>query len=196
MGTERSDKVYDNWRTSSEKFDYFVLALLGALCAYVANKFTPALIGFNPKTLEVISLLVFFFSTFLGFRRVEYTINLTGLNHRSLRANEQRGMLVTQLASGQPFINSATGDVYSHELAVSDLKETERSILHLANKISLFSKKAEAAYSWRNHMIFIGFILLVASKIWTPYFLMWLKVCIAVFIQNQEKYYRYLRDFL
>ncbi|MEZ5706341.1 MAG: hypothetical protein R3E56_14345 [Burkholderiaceae bacterium] len=37
MPTERSDKVYETYRQAVEKFDYFILGVTGALCAYISQ---------------------------------------------------------------------------------------------------------------------------------------------------------------
>ncbi|WP_154235666.1 hypothetical protein [Xanthomonas oryzae] len=170
MGTERSDKVFEKWHTSSEKFDYFILGLLGALCAYIANKFSPSLIGLNPQTVEVVSLFAFLLSTFLGFKRIEYTITLTDLNHQLLRAKEEKGILKTQILNGNCFVNTETGETHTPISAANKLEEIEINITSLYRKISAKSDKAQLSYLWRDRLILIGFMLLIGSKMWTPYF--------------------------
>ena len=100
MSTDRSDRLYDTWRASAEKFDYFVLGILGALCAYIANNFEPGVLGLNPKTVELSALATLFASAILGFLRVEASVLLTSLNHRYLRANEQRGLSLNNSLTG------------------------------------------------------------------------------------------------
>ena len=170
MTTERSDRVYDNWRTSAEKFDYFVLGILGAICAYIANNFEPGRLGLNPKTLELLALASFFGSATLGFVRVEATLLLTSLNHRYLRCNEQKGSLTLQLQSGRPFLNSATGQIYSPQDAQSEILEINRVLPKLNQQMESSNKRAEFAYSWRNRLVFSGFILLIGSRVWSAYF--------------------------
>ena len=41
MSTERSDKVHENWWQAAEKFDYFILGVTGALCAYTHRCISP-----------------------------------------------------------------------------------------------------------------------------------------------------------
>jgi hypothetical protein len=73
MSTERSDALFKSWRESTEKFDYFMLGVLGALCAYVAQGYKPARIGINSGTAELIALLLLVLAAVLGFRRIEAT---------------------------------------------------------------------------------------------------------------------------
>ncbi|MDP3419917.1 MAG: hypothetical protein Q8S10_03275 [Thiobacillus sp.] len=41
MATDRSDKLHTEWRASTEKFDYFILGVICALCAFIAQGFRP-----------------------------------------------------------------------------------------------------------------------------------------------------------
>ena len=170
MTTERSDRVYENWRTSAEKFDYFVLGILGAICAYIANNFEPGRLGFNPKTLELIALVSFFLSAILGFVRVEATVLLTSLNYRHLRLNEQRGSLTKQLQSGQPFLNSATGQIYAPHDAQNEISQINRTLPNIDTQMASSNSRAELAYSWRNRLVFIGFMILIGARVWSAYY--------------------------
>ena len=170
MSTERSDHLYDSWRTSAEKFDYFVLGILGALCAYIANNFEPTVIGFNPKTVELIALVAFLTSAILGFRRIEASVLLTSLNHRYLRANEHSGLLAQQLASGRPFLNSATGEVYSPQNARTEIAAIEGALPALNEQMRITGDRAEFSYAWRNRLVLLGFLLLVSSRVWSAYY--------------------------
>ena len=90
MSTARSDGVHEKWRESTEKFDYFILGVVGALCAYISQTFKPERIGLNPGTLELLALLVLVLGAVFGFRRVEQVNLVTLVNYRILHANERR----------------------------------------------------------------------------------------------------------
>lgn len=59
MATDRSDKLHADWRASSEKFDYFILGVICALCAFIAQGYRPERLGVNPAALELFALLIF-----------------------------------------------------------------------------------------------------------------------------------------
>ncbi|WP_372014323.1 hypothetical protein [Pseudoxanthomonas sp. 10H] len=170
MSIERSDRLYDTWRTSAEKFDYFVLGILGALCAYIANGFEAEVIGANPKTLELVALAALFGSALCGFFRVESTILLTRLNHKYLRANEQRGLLTQQISSGSTFLNSATGQIYSLQHAQAEIAAIEQALPSINKQMESAGRRAEATYASRNRLVVLGFLLLVGSRVWTAYY--------------------------
>jgi len=74
MNTERSDKVHEYLRQSSEKFDYFVTGITGTLCVYIIQTFQAEKISISPNTLELLSLLTLITSVFAGFKRIECTM--------------------------------------------------------------------------------------------------------------------------
>jgi len=170
MSTERSDRLYDTWRASAEKFDYFVLGILGALCAYIANNFEPGILGLNPKTFELAALAVFFASAIFGFLRVESSVLVTSLNHRQLRANEQRGLLTQQLANGRPFLNSATGQIYAPHDAQAEIASINQSLPGINKQMERARRRAEIAYACRNRLVVLGFLVLVGARVWGVYY--------------------------
>lgn len=156
MTTERSDKVFENWRQAVEKFDYFMLGVTGALCAYISQVYKPAKFGLNPASLELLALVLLVGSAVAGFRRIERTIQVTSLNHRLLRANEERGILVSK-ASGGSLINESTGDILSPQMVAQHIDAVTQSIPNLKLQLELARSAADRSYSARNVLLFIGF---------------------------------------
>jgi hypothetical protein len=50
-------KIFDSWREASQKFDYFVAGLIGALVAFIGQSFKAVQLGLNAGTLELASLV-------------------------------------------------------------------------------------------------------------------------------------------
>ncbi len=168
MGTERSDKVHDTWRQASEKLDYFITGLTGALCAYISQTFQPEKISLSPGTLELISLLILVFSVFSGFKRIEKIIQSHAYNHRSLYIAEQTGELVSNYSSGLA-VNKETGEV----LTPAQIEERVRKLKEVKPDVDKFADDAASAagfwYTIRNYALLVGFLTLVASKVWAVY---------------------------
>ena len=87
MSTARSDGVYEKWRESTEKFDYFILGVLGALCAYISQTYKAERLGLNPGTLDLLALLVLVLAAVFGFRRIEAVNQGSLINHRILHVH-------------------------------------------------------------------------------------------------------------
>ena len=120
MATARSDGLHATLRESTEKFDYFILGVVGALCAFISQTYKAEQIGINPGTLELIALLVLVLAAIFGFRRIEAVILATAINHRVLHANERRGVLASVMQNG-PGLNIETGATYTPAYAAKEI---------------------------------------------------------------------------
>jgi len=167
MATERSDALYHAWREAAQKFDYFVLAVTGAICAYIAQSFEAERLGMNPGTLTILALFALVCAAITGFRRIESANLLMQVNSAYLRAQEERGSLMPGL--DQPVLNRATGEVYSPEQVHAILERHAASLPGLKAKIDEMGRKAERNYSRRNSLLLLGFTLLVGAKVWAAY---------------------------
>lgn len=168
MPTERSDRVFETWRQAVEKFDYFTLGVTGALCAYISQVYKPEKLGVNPASLELLALILLVASAVAGFRRIESTIQVTSLNHRYLRAQEERGVLISKASAG-PLINESTGDILSPDMVAHHIELVTQSIPALQEQLEKARSVAERSYGIRNALLFVGFSALVAAKVWSAY---------------------------
>lgn len=168
MCTERSDKVHKYWRQTSEKFDYFVTGITGALCAYISQTFQAEQISISPNTLELMSLFILIASVYAGFKRIECTVETHRHNHSSLYLGEQIGQLITKFNGGH-IINESTGEIMSPEMVkakIDALKEVQPKI---EKNVDNAATAAGNWYTWRNRFLGIGFLILVTSKVWAAY---------------------------
>lgn len=169
MATDRSDKLHADWRVSTEKFDYFVLGVICALCAFIAQGYKPERLGVNPAALELIALLVFVWAVVSGFRRIEQTLLVTALNHRELHALEARGGMVIKLQAGQTLVNEATGQIFTPQQAMARVEELTTTILATQSTLSTAKSAAHRHYKTRNVLALVGFLLLLAARVWSAY---------------------------
>ena len=168
MSTDRSDALYKSWRESTEKFDYFMLGILGALCAYLSQGYKPDRIGLNPRTVELFALLVLVLAAVLGFWRIEATNEATAINQRVLHKNERRGVL-TAIIHNEPRLNVQTGQTYSPEYAASQMPVLNSEIQGLEAQLERAEGRAFVFYRCRNVLTLVGFMLLLAGKIFSAY---------------------------
>ena len=169
MATERSDKLHADLRASTEKFDYFVLGALGALCAFIGQGYRPSKIGVNPSSLELVALIFLIFAVVSGFRRIEKTLLVTALNQRELHANEARGGIVSKMQSGQSFINHATGEIFDIETAHAKVSNYTQIINATRPQLEFAKNDAYLHYRIRNIAALAGFCILLSARIWTAY---------------------------
>jgi hypothetical protein len=165
----RSDKLVFSAQQASQKFDYFILALVGALLAYISQHFELLRLGINAGTLELISLVVIVCSGIAGFRRVEATISGAGFNARYLRVMEEHGLIYSASKKGGELRHEQTGQVIAPEEVPAVLANIQSDAKKLLDATRKELGKAEFAYDVRNILLLIGFLPLLGAKVWAPY---------------------------
>jgi len=169
MATDRSDKLHFEWRASTEKFDYFVLGVIFALCAFIGQAYKPRGSLSIPDALEITSLLILVLAAISGFKRLEQTILVSAVNSQRLHALEAKGGMVDKMQNGLSLINAATGDFYSPEQAVARVEKLNKKIKLLEGPLEKHKQLALVYYKRRNLAALIGFLLLIAARISSVY---------------------------
>lgn len=167
MATERSDKLNEAARDAQQKFDYFILGVIGAVCAFIGQSFRPEQLGVNPSTLELLAVLTLFGAGVAGFKRLESTNRVLKMNSGYLYFQEVRGAMTS--AQGAPFINTATGRVYSPGKAASHIAALDEVIPKAKADLEKAGNDSLIAYKWRNRLLFSGFMLFISSRVWSGY---------------------------
>lgn len=70
-----ADEEYKFFHETQRQFDYFVLGLTGALCAYVGEHNEPKALGLNSFTLKLAALVVLGLSGFFGFLKASANVS-------------------------------------------------------------------------------------------------------------------------
>ena len=150
-------------------FDYFILGVISALCAFVAQGYRPAKLGLNPATLELVALLTLVLGAVAGFRRIEQTLMVTALNHRVLHANEARGAMVTKMQHGSTLINESTGQTFTPAQAIKRVEKLTATIDATQPELESAKIRALKQYKRRNALTLGGFLLVLFSRVWSAY---------------------------
>lgn len=166
----RSLIAYEHYRDASIRLEYFMTGLIGALCAYIAQQMHPQKLAISPYTLELISLLILSFSLFLSFKRLEQIILIYRLGHHILDYSEKKGSLVSGLKlDSTSIINVLTGDILTRDEAMRQISNFSQQIVACEKEIHKKNKYTKLFYNWRNRLIYIGFIILILSKVLSAY---------------------------
>jgi len=168
MSNARSDTAYNYWREASEKFDYYVTGLTGALAAFVGQALHPVPVGLNASTLELAALASLVVSIIVGFKRIETNVHLLSIQSRQTYLQEVAGS--SMVASQQKAaINASTGDIYTPQQLVQRAVESKAGAAALDTKFAKLQRVALRYYNWRNVTLLVGFALLVAARILPAY---------------------------
>jgi hypothetical protein len=168
---DRSVIAFEHYQKGSERFEYFVVGVSMALCAYVAQTLKPERLGLSPYTLEVIGVALIVASIFLGFKRIE-TVTLGALvNHEILHLGEKRGTFISGLQS-QPggFINQLSGEYWKPKDIEAEVARINKILPLRQKQMKEIQSKMRKLYTWRNRLLAAGFMALFVSKILAGYF--------------------------
>ncbi len=169
MSTQRSLLAYEHAREAAQRFEYFILGISTALCAYIGQNLPPQKLGLSPYTLEVASLVLLITSVIVGFRLIEAVIMCHRINQAMLHLGEERGELVSNF-SGKPLPNKESGSIQSVEQVQQRIAKLNEQIPMTKQEFKTKSAVVLRYYKLRNWLLALGFIGLFISKIITPYF--------------------------
>jgi hypothetical protein len=169
---DRSTGIYGMAHAATEKFDYFICSVTGALFAYIAQTYQPQKIDNIFSILQTLSLLILFVSFFSGIRRIQLVNLNTRINHAMLQASEKAGKITTALIDYRPadsFHNQASGERTNRE----DLERKRADYIKEANKMEanlpVIQSKAVRCGRVRDVFLLLGFVTIFSSKILQPY---------------------------
>ncbi|HUT33566.1 MAG TPA: hypothetical protein VNE39_08815 [Planctomycetota bacterium] len=168
MDEVRSLQAFEHWRDANQRFDYFVMGMTGALCAYIAQSWVPRRISVSPSTAELVALLLLAASVYAGFRRAQEAIHTFAIAHQRIRLSERRGKLLSNL-SDAPLMNPLSGEVFSRERAEELIDAWGEAIPRLGVEADATSHAAGRWARARNRFLFVGFLLLLAARVWSAY---------------------------
>lgn len=167
MINERALKAYELWSDESQRFDYFILGLIGAVTAYVAQNLKPEKLGWSPFTLELVGLVLLIASAMCGFRRAESNIGVLKYTHQRLEWEAQLSSLV-EVYNGQA-VRSNLGEILSPEQAEKRAANLREAISNIAKLQEQAATASGRAYLYRNYLLLFGFLAVVISSVLRAY---------------------------
>jgi hypothetical protein len=165
MSTERSDQLYAHYLEAAQKFDYFVTGVSLALVGYLGQALHPANIGWNPATIELLSIVTLLGSAVSGLKRIETNVTLIGVSHRRLYEQEAAGSAASAALSGGAAINKSTGEVFSAAQLVYKARYYQVGAEVTKEKLDKLATESGRWYRVRNASLIVGLGLLILSRI-------------------------------
>lgn len=164
--SEASNLLFLHTREAAQRFEYFLLGISLALCAYVGQSTKPERLGFSAYTIEVLSIAILIASIIAGFIRVEAMIATSSLNHDVVELQLRRAKLVKR----EPTFDERTGAAlteFQMDFAISEMNKT---LLKKQCQMTDAVARGHKWYWWRKLLLAVGFAGLFLAKILDPYF--------------------------
>ena len=163
--SEKSDEIWRDFQKGSEKFDYFIISLSGALFAYVGQSWKPEPLTNIYATSELAAIFLLALAVAAGLLHRKLVVDGLGLNHSLLFVGDQHTSILKALTTSEEgMARLAEGVFLSQQEASEVLPLLEKAV---PESIGLVVKKTKAvarAYRTRNWLLVAGFIVLAISK--------------------------------
>jgi hypothetical protein len=171
MAGDNRSLIESGYYQGLQRFEYFIVGVSLALCAYVGYTLRPEKLTFlSAYTIEVFSLWLLILSAGVGLKRIESLVQNSRLNGQLLDAIEKRGAIMTTRPDAEGVIVvKYPGRLLTNEAAANWVRELNDKIRVLHHLIETETIRAEKLYKWRNRLLLTGFCGLVLSKVLTPY---------------------------
>jgi hypothetical protein len=162
-------RLFESWREASQKFDYFVAGLIGALVAFVGQSYKAVPLGLNAGTLELLSLLILLLSFWAAFKRIESNTENLRLAFEQTDLEDQLIELRASKASGQPAYGMQTGQPLSESDRDKLIESKQARYTQVHRLLVQFSSSAYKYYHWRNYLLIFGFLFLLVARVLKAY---------------------------
>ena len=170
MAGDNRSLIESGYYQGLQRFEYFIVGVSLALCAYVGYTLHPEKLRFlSAYTIEVVSLALLILSAGVGLKRIESLVHISRLNGQLFDAIEKRGAVMATKPDAEGLIVvKYPGRLLTSEAAANWVRELNEKIRVLHHMIEAETTNAERIYKFRNGVLLIGFCGLVLSKILTP----------------------------
>lgn len=165
MAEATPDLLYRHTREAAQRFEYFLLGISVALCAFVGQTLKPEKLGCNTYTLQVASLVALIVSVVCGFNRVAAMIATSGLNHELLDRQTKR----LKLLKGEPIFDTTTGQAPNDFQRSYTATELLGVIEMFQTHLDLARKRDRRWFRLQKCFLALGFVGLLAAKVLEPY---------------------------
>ena len=139
--------------------------------AYSVQNYTPAVLGWTPQTLEPAAILCLAVSFFCGLKRLEAHYHHLGISYEKNQALGDAQEIQKALKQAEPHLGALPPLQQEYMDGWRKKMEAQHSRAKSADPIlDKLDRQMGFLYHSRNRLMMAGFLLLVCSKIGTPYF--------------------------
>lgn len=166
--SDSNDKLFFHWSESSQKFDYYAVGLVATAVVYLAGKYEPARLGWNPATIDLLAIVALLIAFFAGLIRLQMTVTILRVTN-DLVAREAR---LTELKGRRLPDAAATAEQLANETLLAKSAAALPGIIAKAKKKRDELAAACAwAYAVRDVGLMLGMSFMVLSKFAAAYLL-------------------------
>lgn len=151
---------------ATDKFDYFICSIAGAIFAYDAEHYIPHRLHFDVHLFDPVSLLLLAISFCFGLMRIDASRMVTKYNHNSVDFWDKALHLAKKIQNPE-----REHGWNEQQLALLHQQHQEHQVAAtIADKrIWDFARRASVFQKFRNLFLFVGFLAIFFAKLLLPY---------------------------
>lgn len=166
---EKSFELFSKEHASTQKFDYYICSVAGALFAYIGQTYEPHKLNSFLNCLTPVGLLCLVVCLLFGFLVIYQNSTLTRINKEMLTAQEMSKELTKILVDCKESYQNDYGEVFSRQDCIKIRKQKGEEVKNSIQKANSLMDAIDCLVICRNIFLVVGFILILAAKICQPY---------------------------
>ncbi|HEV2695679.1 MAG TPA: hypothetical protein VG347_22500 [Verrucomicrobiae bacterium] len=167
----KSFELFSKEHAATEKFDYYICSVAGALFAYIGQAYSPHIFDSWYYFLMPLALLVLTLCFCIGLWTIHLSKHITTLNREVLARMEENMDIMKCLENTSIQIFSSPKLPNKSRAELNEILNANKSEINAFRDDAMrFLKKADRLNLCRNVFLGIGFLLILASKVLQPYF--------------------------
>ena len=167
----KSFELFSKEHAASEKFDYFMCSVAGALFAYIGQNYTPHKLDGWPYYLTPAALLCLTLSFAFGLWIICLSKKVTRMNKEVLLRIEENVAIQEGLNKGWSSLTDLkTAQTITREQANALIKQNVTDAEMLREAAMADINFADTVELFRNWLLALTFLLILAEKVFKPYF--------------------------
>ena len=164
----RAPQAYEYYKDLSQRAEYLLVGIIAASVAFFWRAEEPARLGMNPPTLHLLGLLFLFAAMLVAVSRLHKQPTVFAFMADDLDLADERASLVQSASQGQSVVASY-GVLHPADQAqrIEQIDQKRSAVRAAMDKLN---EHCNRLYKTRNRLLVLGYALLIAERIWIPYY--------------------------
>jgi hypothetical protein len=164
----RGPKAYDYYKDLAQRAEYLLVGIIAASIAFFWKAEEPAKLGLNPATLHLAGLIFLLVAMMVALSRLHQQPFVFAKMAEDLDLADERVQLVQSAAQGQSVVGSY--GVLHPQDQVERIQELDQNRIAVQAAMEKVNERCKRLYKIRNRLLVFGYGLLLAERIWIPYY--------------------------
>lgn len=164
----RAPQIYEYYKDLAQRAEYLLVGVIAASVAFFWKADEPARLGVNPGTLHLAGLLFVLAALIIALSRLHKQPGVFAHMSEDHNLADEREQLVKSASQGQSVIGSY-GVLHPPDQVkrIEQLDQKREAVRAAMDKLN---DHCNRLYRIRNRLLVIGYGLLLAERIWIPYY--------------------------